>query len=121
MELPSIVLLEQLRTIDKRRLGDFIGHLTKKHIQGINHAMAVSVGLIESIPNKLILCLCRTCAGNFYGTSAYSLRRIDHLYTPEFHLKGCVRQRNFRRISLRITLNVPPMSLLKQIGKWKIC
>ena len=25
LELPSIVLLEQLRTVDKRRLGDFIG------------------------------------------------------------------------------------------------
>lgn len=31
LELPSIVLLEQLRTVDKRRLGDFIGHLSEKH------------------------------------------------------------------------------------------
>ena len=29
LELPSIVLLEQLRTVDKRRLGDFIGHLSR--------------------------------------------------------------------------------------------
>ena len=27
LELPSIVLLEQLRTVDKRRLGNFIGHI----------------------------------------------------------------------------------------------
>ena len=27
LELPSLVLLEQLRTIDKRRLSSFIGHL----------------------------------------------------------------------------------------------
>ena len=39
MELPSIVLLEQLRTVDKRRLGNFIGHLSEKHICGINHAL----------------------------------------------------------------------------------
>ncbi len=77
LELPSIVLLEQLRTVDKRRLNDFIGHLSEKHIQGINHALAVSIGLIESVPKKLILCLCRTCADNFYGTGAYSLRRVD--------------------------------------------
>ncbi|WP_413697862.1 type II toxin-antitoxin system PemK/MazF family toxin [Ruminococcus champanellensis] len=32
LELLSIVLLEQLRTVDKRRLGDFIGHLSEKHI-----------------------------------------------------------------------------------------
>ena len=55
LELPSIVLLEQLRTVDKRRLDDFIGHLSEKHIQGINHALAVSIGLIESVPKKLIL------------------------------------------------------------------
>ena len=36
LELPSIVLLEQLRTVDKRRLGDFNGHLSEKHIHGIN-------------------------------------------------------------------------------------
>ena len=64
LELPSIVLLEQLRTVEK-------------HICGINHALAVSIGLIESVPKKLILCLCSTCADNFYGTGAYYLRRID--------------------------------------------
>ena len=58
LELPSIVLLEQLRTVDKRRLSEFIGHLPEKHIQGINHALAVSIGLIDSVPKKLILCLC---------------------------------------------------------------
>lgn len=71
LELPSIVLLEQLRTVDKRRLGDFIGHLSENHIHGINHALAVSIGLIESVPKKLILCLCSACADNFYGTGAY--------------------------------------------------
>lgn len=52
LELPSIVLLEQLRTVDKRRLGNFIGHLSEKHICGINHALAVSIGLIESVPKN---------------------------------------------------------------------
>lgn len=76
LEIPSIVLLEQLRTVDKRRLSSFIGRLPEKHIQGINHALAVSVGLIENIPNKLILCLCRTCAENFYGSGAFVLHRV---------------------------------------------
>ena len=38
---------------------------------------------------------------------------LKHLHALEFHIKGCVCQRNFRRISLRLMLNVPPMSLLK--------
>ena len=33
LELPSLVLLEQLRTIDKKRLGAYIGHLEEKHIR----------------------------------------------------------------------------------------
>ena len=35
---PSIVLLEQIRTIDKRRLSNYIGKLDERHIHGINHA-----------------------------------------------------------------------------------
>ena len=54
---PSIVLLEQIRTIDKRRLSNYIGKLDERHIHGINHALAISIGLIEPIPNKLTLCL----------------------------------------------------------------
>ena len=77
LELPSVVLLEQLRTVDKRRLENYIGRLDEEHMRKINHALAVSIGLIEPIPNKLILCLCPACADNFYGTGAYSLRRID--------------------------------------------
>ena len=44
LELPSLVLLEQLRTIDKKRLETYIGRLEEKHIRRINHALAVSVG-----------------------------------------------------------------------------
>lgn len=95
LELPSIVLLEQLRTIDKRRLSSFIGHLSEKHIQGINHALAVSVGLIESIPNKLILCLCRTCAENFYGSGAFVLRRVNSEQTEKDTCTYCNSRKGF--------------------------
>lgn len=74
---PSVVLLEQIRTIDKRRLVQHIGKLSDKHIAGLNQALAISVGLIDPTPQKLTLCLCRTCANNFYGTGAFILRRVD--------------------------------------------
>ena len=45
LEAPSIVLLEQIRTIDKKRLDSYIGHLSDNHIDGIDKALAVSVGL----------------------------------------------------------------------------
>ena len=32
----------------------YYGRLDKKHIRGINHALAVSIGLIEPVPPKLL-------------------------------------------------------------------
>ena len=93
MKLPSIVLLEQLRTVDKRRLGNFIGHLSEKHICGINHALAVSIGLIKNVPQKLTLCLCSTCANNFYNPGIYYLRRVD----PHQTAKGTCTYCNSRK------------------------
>ena len=43
--IPSLVLMEQLRTIDKRRLETYIGHLEEQHIRRLNRALAVSVEL----------------------------------------------------------------------------
>ena len=76
LELPSLVLMEQLRTIDKRRLETYIGHLEEQHIRRLNRALAVSVGLIEETSKNLIMCLCPACANNFYGTGSYYLRRV---------------------------------------------
>ena len=45
LEAPSIIMFEQIRTIDKRRLDSYIGHLSGLHVEGINKALAISVGL----------------------------------------------------------------------------
>lgn len=71
---PSLVLLEQICTVDKRRLSGYIGRLDEKLIRDINHALAVSIGLIESVPSKLTLCLCGACADAFRDTGAFALR-----------------------------------------------
>jgi mRNA interferase MazF len=41
----SIVLLEQIRTIDKSRLGKYIGKLDEKYMKGIDRALLISVGI----------------------------------------------------------------------------
>lgn len=41
----SVVLLEQIRTIDKKRLREKIGHLDEKLMSAVNEALAVSFGL----------------------------------------------------------------------------
>ena len=45
LELPSLVLLEQLRTIDKRRLKDKVCHLDSAMLDKVNHALEISLEL----------------------------------------------------------------------------
>lgn len=41
----SVILLEQIRTIDKRRLKDLIGHLDKERMKKVDEAIRVSLSL----------------------------------------------------------------------------
>lgn len=41
----SVVLLEQVRTLDKRRLRERMGHLDEERMQMVDAAIAVSLGL----------------------------------------------------------------------------
>ena len=45
LDRDSVALLEQIRTIDKRRLKDHVGTLGQEDMQAINKALAISVGL----------------------------------------------------------------------------
>lgn len=47
----SIVLLEQIRVIDKRRLGRYVGKLSRRTMWKIDRAITVSLGL--SVPEVL--------------------------------------------------------------------
>ena len=44
----SVVLLEQIRTLDKRRLREKMGHLDETVMAEVNNAIAVSFGLTGS-------------------------------------------------------------------------
>ena len=41
----SVALMEQIRTIDKQRLKDYVGALGQSDMQEVDRALAVSVGL----------------------------------------------------------------------------
>ncbi len=49
LQRDSIVLLEQIRTIDKRRLKDRMGALTPDAMQRVDDAISVSFGLPGSV------------------------------------------------------------------------
>lgn len=92
---PSMVMLEQIRTIDKTRLVQYIGRLSESNIQGLNHALAISIGLIPTPPSRITLCLCQTCAKNFYGSGFYILRRVDPLQVEKQVCTYCGQRRGF--------------------------
>jgi mRNA interferase MazF len=69
----SVILLEQIRTIDKRRLKEHMGHLDSVTMQKVNTAISVSFGLeysgepVESaateIPEQIAVAAVNTPSG----------------------------------------------------------
>ena len=44
LDKDSVVLLEQIRTLDKRRLRDKIGELTSEEMEAVNQGLLISLG-----------------------------------------------------------------------------
>lgn len=101
LELPSIVLLEQLRTIDKRRLENYIGRLTDKHINGLNHALAVSIDLINIINDALIMSLCPVCEQHFRNTGSYHVYHLNPTQQEKDSCTYCNNRRGFDCVIIR--------------------
>jgi len=47
LDRDSVILLEQIRTIDKQRLTDKITHLDQEMMTKVNEALLISLGLID--------------------------------------------------------------------------
>jgi mRNA interferase MazF len=83
LEHPSQVLLEQVRTLDKSRLQDYIGTLEESDMKGIGRALAVSMGLTDmkntdgSGFNTLLLTLCDACVRQFFDSPGHIVRRAN--------------------------------------------
>ena len=83
LKLPedSMVMLEQIRTVDRVRLDEYITTADDKTMRSVSKAIQVSLGLIPSEStlrtDTLTLCLCPTCAAFFYQSRNHFIRRID--------------------------------------------
>ncbi|WMJ22927.1 type II toxin-antitoxin system PemK/MazF family toxin [Paludicola sp. MB14-C6] len=75
----SIVLLEQIRTIDKDRLKQYIGQLDEQYMRQIDKALLISVGLNDRHKDEIELTLCPTCAHQFYESSQHFIKRTKPL------------------------------------------
>lgn len=49
LDKDSVILLEQIRTLDKRRLRKYIGTISNSEMDKVNEALKISVGLREEI------------------------------------------------------------------------
>lgn len=77
LEKNSVVLLEQLKTIDKRRLENYVCTLEKDEMEKVNKAIQRSTGIPRITEKPLIVSMCRVCAGNFYDVSGHFIRRVN--------------------------------------------
>jgi mRNA interferase MazF len=96
----SMALCEQIDTIDKQSLFSYIGQVSQSELQRINHALEVSLGLTQNFnlqrvkmckpichnqekqkdsEDEMILCLCPTCANQFYNSPDHIIRRVNPL------------------------------------------
>lgn len=76
LEKDSVVLLEQLRTLDKKRLDDYIGTLDKQQMLKIDKALCSSTGMRKQ-DKPIIMCLCPVCAKPFYDSTEHFIKRTD--------------------------------------------
>ena len=82
---PSLVLCEQLRTLDKRRLGAFLGRVSPREMEGVDQGLRASLGLDHPPPERnkapfgppLVMNLCPACADNFRWDGRHSLKQVD--------------------------------------------
>lgn len=73
----SVILLEQIRTLDKRRLKEKMGHLDDTLMNSVNNAIAVSFGLGEATP-VAFSASASDVVGSMTGVAASTVPSAEH-------------------------------------------
>ena len=76
LEKDSVVLLEQIRTIDKSRLDEKIGFLNRYQMRKVDEALRISVG-VKKMDKPILMTLCPGCAKPFYESDEHYIKRAD--------------------------------------------
>jgi mRNA-degrading endonuclease toxin of MazEF toxin-antitoxin module len=64
LKYDSVVLLEQIRVIDKRRIRRFVGCLTEEQMQNVDSAIRISLAL-DATKCASAACICVSTQSNF--------------------------------------------------------
>lgn len=76
LEKDSIALLEQVRTIDKSRLKDYIGFIDRANMVKVDEAFRISIGM-KKLEKPILITLCPICAKPFYESGEHFISRAD--------------------------------------------
>ena len=94
--LDSVVLLEQIRTIDKSRIIHYIGQVPKKHMRAIDRALGISVEM-----NKpAYIHVCPACAKMLHSTGTFLLIRNGNISEDE--MCSCCKMEFAREYEVRL-------------------
>lgn len=93
VENHSIVLLEQLRTIDKRRLMKKVGYLKSSTMKKINARLQWSLGLTKKYP--LEITLCSKCLAQFSDIESGTIWRVNMDQTEKESCTYCGIKRGY--------------------------
>lgn len=78
---PSMVMLEQLKTVNQSDLVEYIGFVDSEYLlRKVNHGLKKALGLWVDKPQKQkrdIRCLCSKCLEDYKSNSGHIIRRLD--------------------------------------------
>lgn len=77
---PSMVMLEQIRTVNQNELGEYIGAITDPYLTKIlGRGIKKALGMWDYTPRDktAIRCLCPQCAESYRNTRSFIIRRLD--------------------------------------------
>lgn len=73
----SVVLLEQIRTIDRGRLVRQVATLDNHKMRLVDIALATSVGIQTPPKTSMLMSLCQSCVQTFRDSNSYLVRQAD--------------------------------------------
>ena len=76
LEKNSVVLLEQIRTLDKKRLENFVGTIDRYQMWKVDEALRTSTGM-RKLDKPIEMCLCPVCVKVFYESPEHFVKRAD--------------------------------------------
>ncbi len=90
---PSMVMLEQLKTVNQSELVEYIGFVDSEYLlRKVNYGLKKALGLWVDKPQKYkgdIRCLCPACLQAYKDTHSYIVRRLDPLASKREKCDKC--------------------------------